>query len=68
MREAKDIIKDGEKTRFTSENQPEGRGRKEGSKNRATILKKASTETFTNKGYDAEGTSVVRNMTPVETR
>jgi hypothetical protein len=36
----KDIAKDGEKTRFSKENQPENRGRPEGAKNRATILTK----------------------------
>lgn len=36
----KDIHRDGEATRFSSDNQPEGRGRPLGSLNRSTILRK----------------------------
>lgn len=36
----KDLYKDGIKTQFTAENQPEGRGRPLGSKSRSTILRK----------------------------
>jgi hypothetical protein len=38
-RKKDDIIKDGEKTRFSKENQPVNRGRKEGTLNRSTILR-----------------------------
>jgi hypothetical protein len=40
MRRPEDIIKDGEKTRFSSENQPENRAERAGVPHRATVLKK----------------------------
>ena len=39
MRDKTDIIEDGKATRFSSDNQPAGRGRPKGSKNRSTVLK-----------------------------
>lgn len=40
MRKPEDIIKDGERTRFSSENQPENRATRAGIPLRATVLKR----------------------------